>query len=182
MEIFLHIRLCCCLIAHKLTRIFLREQQLSLYILYLFFCLTLTSLPFYLYRTSEILFDLQISSHYHDLVNSRLLAQLILIGISCKPMLYFLLICPSNILFRFRCYTSIRIESFEDIIIIEQEREQARQPVTKKLSIERSQYRQSSLNFSASHPKVRVRSQTISHPSLLTNEQPSTSSSIDSHV
>lgn len=128
----------------------------------------------------EILFDLHIPSNYDDLVNNRALAQLILLGISCKPMLYFLLICPSKILFRFKCYTSIRIDPFDDILAMTQE--QQKQPIMKKLSIERSQYRQSSLNLPTTHQKIRVNSRTLSQPILPTNDQSPSPTSIESHV
>lgn len=174
LEICLHIRLCCCLIAPKLTTAFLRDQQISIYILYIFISLTLTSFPFYFYRTIEILFDLHVSSNYHDSVNSRILAQMILVGISFKPMLYFILIFPSKILFRFHCYTSIRIQSLDEIDAIDQV------PRPKKLSIERSQHRQSSsLKLMSYYPKIPLNSRSFSNPIVAIAEQ---ISSIDSRV
>jgi hypothetical protein len=148
LEIILHIRLCCCLIARKLTSTYLREQQLSLYILYIFICLTLTSLPFYFYRTIEILFDLHLSINYSDPINNRILAQIILFGTSFKPILYLLLICPSKILFHFKCYTSIKIEACNQ----------------QKSSSQCSRY---SLNISTWYPKIHgIHSRTLSSPVL----------------
>jgi hypothetical protein len=54
-------------------------------------------MPFYFYRTIEILFDTNISLYTSDLMNSRTLAQIIICGISFKPMLYFILLFPSKI-------------------------------------------------------------------------------------
>jgi hypothetical protein len=157
LEIILHIRLCCCLITKRITLIYLREQQLALYISYIFICLTLTSLPFYFYRTIEILFDLQLSANDSDPINNRILAQVILFGASFKPMLYLLLLCPSNILFRFKCYTSIRIETFnqfDELLVINQQPKPSSQP------------HRYSLEISRWYPKIRMNSRTLSNPVL----------------
>ncbi|CAF0877362.1 unnamed protein product [Adineta ricciae] len=122
LEIFLHIRLTCCLIARSITPIFLREQQLSLDVLYIFLCLTLTALPFYIYRSMEVLFESIIVFNQSDIINSRMLAQLILFGICFKPFLYILLLCPSNILFKLKCYTSIHIDRSDSMLSSEQQK------------------------------------------------------------
>ena len=61
--------------------------------------MTLTSLPFYLHRTIEIVFDIQLTSF-----NSRTFAQILLFGSCFKPLLIFLLFFPSSILFKLKCY------------------------------------------------------------------------------
>ena len=122
LEIFLHIRLTCCLTARSITPIFLREQQLSLDVLYIFLCLTVTALPFYIYRSMEVLFESIIVFNQSDIINSRMLAQLILLGICFKPFLYILLLCPSNILFKFKCYTSIHIDRSTLLLSNEQQK------------------------------------------------------------
>lgn len=106
----LHIRLNCCLVAKSITASFLREQQLSLYILYIFICLTLTSLPFYLYRTVEVLADALVASNQSTVINSSVLAQIILLGVSLKPVLYCILLLPSKILFKCKCFTAIHVD------------------------------------------------------------------------
>ena len=142
--------------------------------LYIFFSLTLTSFPFYFYRTIEILFGVHFSSNYHDSVNSRILAQMILFGISFKPILYFILIFPSKVLFRFHCYTSIGVQSLDEIDAIDQ------QSRPKKLSIERSQHRQSSsLKLMGYHPKIPLNSRSLSNPIVSIAEQ---TFSVDSRV
>ena len=154
LEIILLIRLCCCLITSRITPTYLREQQLALYISYIFICLTLTSLPFYFYRTIEILFDLQLSADDSDPINNRILAQVILFGTSFKPMLYLLLLCPSKILFRFKCYTSIRIGTFNqfDELLVDG------QPKSS------SQTHRYSFEISTWYPKVRINPRTLSNP------------------
>lgn len=100
---------------------------------------------------------------------------MILFGISFKPMLYFILIFPSKILFRFHCYTSIGIQSLDEIDAIDQ---QSQRP--KKLSIERSQHRQSSSLKLMSYPsKMPLNSRSLSNPIVSITEQ---TSSIDSRV
>jgi hypothetical protein len=61
--------------------------------------MTLTSLPFYFYRTIEIVFDFQLTS-----INSRTFAQILLFGSCFKPLLLFLLFFPSSVLFKLKCY------------------------------------------------------------------------------
>jgi hypothetical protein len=61
--------------------------------------MTFTSLPFYLHRTIEIVFDIQLTSF-----NSRTFAQILLFGSCFKPLLIFLLFFPSSILFKLKCY------------------------------------------------------------------------------
>lgn len=127
LEIILHIRLSCCLIAKKISRSFIREQQLSLYILYIFICLTLTSLPFYLYRSVEILFDLVGLPESIVFVNSRSFAQIILCGISFKPVFYLILFFPSKLLFQCKCYTTIELESINqlsNVVLLKRKRKQ----------------------------------------------------------
>jgi len=63
----------------------------------------------------EILFDSHILSNQYDIINSHTLAQTILFGISFKPILYFILLFPSKILFKFKCYTSIQTETIDRI-------------------------------------------------------------------
>lgn len=124
-------RLSCCLIARTVTSSFLREQQMSLYILYLFLFLTLTSLPFYFYRTMEIFFDIQILSQQNDTFNSRILAQIILCGVSFKPILYILLFVPKNILFKLKCFTSIQIEQYGENSYMQSDQYSIRLPIIK---------------------------------------------------
>jgi hypothetical protein len=124
-------------------------------------CLTLTSLPFYFYRIVEILFDAQISSNYYDVINSRVLAQIILFGISFKPILYFILLTSSKILFKFKCYTSIQIERIDQIDNeLNQQTEHHRQG---------SQSGRYSLKLYSFYPKLHINLQRLSVPVKLTN-------------
>ncbi|CAF3295424.1 unnamed protein product [Rotaria socialis] len=160
LEICLHIRLSCCLTARKISPSFLREQQLSLYILYIFTCLTLTSLPFYLYRTIEIIFDSITLSYLNSMINSRTLAQVILSGISCKPVLYFIIFSPSKFLFKFKCYTTIKIENInqlQNILLIKNQQDKYGQ---------RAPHERYSLRFTTLYPKVHAKFRSLSHPAI----------------
>ncbi|UJR08409.1 hypothetical protein I4U23_012679 [Adineta vaga] len=150
LEISLHIRLNCCLTARLITPSFVREQQLSFYILYIFLCLTLTSLPFYLYRLIEVLFESIIAFNQMDILSSRMLAQIILLGISFKPFLYVLLLCPSKLLFKFKCYTSIHIDRTDSVSSNEH----------KKSFIDHSSTTQYSFKISLFYPKLHRKFQT----------------------
>lgn len=99
MEIFLHLRLSCGLIANRITSVCRQEQRIAFVILYFLICLTLTSLPFYFYRVSESLFDSYSTWFHHDIINSSTFTQLLLVGISIQPILYVLLFLPSRHLF-----------------------------------------------------------------------------------
>jgi hypothetical protein len=52
-------------------------------------------------------FDSQLFAYQHPLMNSCTLAQLLLCGISIKPVLYAVLFLPDNVLLQWKCYTSI---------------------------------------------------------------------------
>ncbi|CAF2968698.1 unnamed protein product, partial [Rotaria sp. Silwood2] len=162
LEISLHIRLSCCLIARKISSSFLREQQLSLYMLYIFSCLTITSLPFYFYRTIEIIFDSLLSSYSNDMINSRTLAQIILSGISFKPILYLILLFPSKILFKFKCYTTVKIESINQlnsVFLISHKKQDEKH-------LNRDRY---SLKLSSFYPKIHIKFRSLSNPLVTTN-------------
>jgi hypothetical protein len=113
----------------------------------------------------EILFDLQISSTYNDLINSRILAQIILFGISFKPILYFILLIPSKILFKFKCYTSIHIDHKDEDLLDNQQK-----------SMQCSRRDRYSLRLSLFHPKIHFDLPRLSTP-ILSN----TRHSIDIH-
>ncbi|CAF0827828.1 unnamed protein product [Adineta steineri] len=171
LEICLHIRLCCCIIIKKVTLAFNHERQLCIYILYIFIVITLTSLPFYLYRTLEIIFDAQLASVNNDLVNSRTFAQILLIGSCFKPVLVFILFFPSSILFYLKCYlkcyspANIGLsEQHEDLLPSSTDPNQEQQ----RLPNSRSQHHRFSLFTHSSQdlrfsPKVR----THSNPALI---------------
>ena len=150
LELFLHIRLCCCLISDRINASFLREQQLSLYILYIFICLTVTSLPFYFHRASEILFDAHLSSYHHPWINSCTFAQLLLCGISVQPVLYALLVLRPRVLFRLKCYTSIQMPTdvqLESHLLL---------PYPVRYS----------LHVSSFYPRLQLKLRTLSQPTL----------------
>ncbi|CAF1248171.1 unnamed protein product [Rotaria sp. Silwood1] len=165
LEILLHIRLSCCLIASKMSTTFLREQQLSLYILYIFACLTITSLPFYFYRTIDIIFDSFLLTYSNDMINSRTLAQIILSGISFKPILYLILLFPSKILFKYKCYTTVKIESINqlnNVFLINNKKHEEKN--LKNLNHERY-----SLKLSSIYPKIHIKFRSLSNPLVTTN-------------
>lgn len=80
---------------------------MAFYILYVLIWLTLTSIPFYFYRTCEILFDSQWTFFYHDFINSSTFTQLLLIGISVQPVLYTILFLPARYIIRWKSYTFV---------------------------------------------------------------------------
>ena len=153
LEISLQIRLSFCLMAKKITSLFLHEQQLALYVLYLLMCYTVTSLPFYFYRASEILFDWQPFSSQDDQLNSSTFAQVLLGGISIQPILFAMLFLPSKLLFRFKCYTSIRLVPHPLNI-----------PLTVKHPLSRMNESRSSLQVASMQPKVFCRPRILSTP------------------
>lgn len=104
MEICLHIRLCCCVIIQRMNSTFNHERQLCIYVLYIFILITFTSLPFYFYRITEIIFDTQLTAISNEFINSRVFAQILLMGICFKPLLIFILFFPSSNLFKLKCY------------------------------------------------------------------------------
>jgi hypothetical protein len=106
----------------------------------------------------EILFDLNISVYYYDLINSRTLAQIILCGISFKPILYFIILFPSKILFKFKCYTSITLDSLDGIDSVNQQDPHLRQRLQGRYS----------LNLHAFYPKYRRQLRTLSTPTIIT--------------
>ena len=78
-------------------------------------------------------------------------------------MLYFLLVCPSKTLFRFKCYVAIKIDAFDhidDILVVHQQ----------KPSPERSQHARFSLKFATWRPKIRLTSRTLSSPVISMNK------------
>ena len=171
LEFFLHIRLCCCLIAHRITSAFLREQQFSLYILYIFICLTVTSLPFYFYRASEILFDSHLSPYQHPWINSCTFAQLLLCGISVQPVLYAILLLPAKALFRLKCYTSIQMPTdvqMESNLLLTLP--STRSP--RLYPLLRSHQAQYSLRMSSFYPRFHLHLRTVSQPILTNNDEP----------
>lgn len=121
LEIILHIRLCCCVILNKVTSSFNHERQLCIYILYIFILITLTSIPFYFHRSIEIIFDTQLIPMNNEYINSRTFAQTLLLGISIKPLLFFILFFPSSILFKLKCY--LKCYSPVNIQLLEQDDE-----------------------------------------------------------
>lgn len=153
LEISLQIRLSFCLMAKKITSFFLHEQQLALYILHLLMCFTVTSLPFYFYRASEILFDWQPFSSQNDFINSSTFAQVLLGGISLQPVLFAILFLPENFLFRFKCYTSIRLIQHPLNI-----------PLSSKNPLSRMHESRSSLQIASMQPKVFYRPRILSTP------------------
>lgn len=109
--IVLHIRLSCCLKMHRITSAFHREQQLTFYILYFLMCFTITSIPFYLGRVTEILFDSMFSFDDNNWINSTFFAQILLMGVSFNPIIYALLFIPSKLLCRLNYFLLIQLVS-----------------------------------------------------------------------
>lgn len=108
----------------------------------------------------EILFDPQISNYHSDIINSRILAQIILFGISFKPILYFILLIPKKFLFKLKCYTSIHIDRFDQIdgnLLIHQQQKQT------------DQRRRYSLTLSIFHPKIHINLRRLTNPVISTN-------------
>ncbi|CAF1084219.1 unnamed protein product [Adineta steineri] len=157
LEIILHIRLNCCIIRRTITSSFLREQRVSIYILYIFICLTLTSLPFYLYRTIENFFYVDIPSLTHDIINGLGLAQIILLGISFKPVLYFILFVPSRILFKFKRYLTNQLDTnnITDILLIQEQKHRTQQTESPRYSLQLPSF------YSRIHKKFRPLSNSI---------------------
>jgi len=131
-------------------------------------CLTITSLPFYFYRTVEILFDAQVSSNYYDVINSRVLAQIILFGISFKPILYFILLTSPKILFKFKCYTSIQIETIDEIDNNLLANELNQHTAHHRQASESGRY---SLKLYLFYPKIHINLKRLSVPIKLTNNR-----------
>lgn len=96
--------------AQKVKRRFIREQQISLYILHIFLYLTITSIPFYFHRTVEAIFEGLIVFEEIYWFNSCTFPQLLLFGVSFQPIVYVILLVPPETLFKLKCFTSIRIE------------------------------------------------------------------------
>ena len=120
--LLLHIRLCCCLIAQKITSAYLREQQIALYLLHLLIYLTITSIPFYFHRASEVLFDSQSLFEEHSWMNGCAFAQILLFGISFQPVLHAILFLPSRILLKYKCFTSVRLSTASNRCLISSNR------------------------------------------------------------
>jgi hypothetical protein len=78
-------------------------------------------------------------------------------------MLYFILLCPSKILFKFKCYTSLHIEKIDhidDILSVNRFTQQ------QKHNTPRSKHIRYSLRLSALHPKVHNNLRTLSSPAI----------------
>lgn len=90
----LHIRLC--LRSIRKIQSSTNQKMICIYVLFIFITLTSTSLPFYTYRTFEIFFDGQAAMMNNELINSRTLAQLLLLGVCSKPVLLIALFFPNR--------------------------------------------------------------------------------------
>jgi hypothetical protein len=72
-----------------------------------------------------------------------------------------MLLSPSNILFKFKCYTSIKIEridQIDDISLFNQSNQQLKHP---RLSSPSGRY---SLRISSFYPKIHIKLRTFSNP------------------
>lgn len=101
LEISLQIRLCrfCSMSNSVNNSSLIYDQQMAFYMVYVLFYMTITSLPFYFFRCSEILFDSQFSFYHHELINSSTFAEVLLSGMFVQPVLYAILFFPSKFLF-----------------------------------------------------------------------------------
>jgi hypothetical protein len=160
----------------KSTSALNQERQLCIYILYIFIMLTLTSLPFYAYRSIEIIFDTQLISINNDFINSRTFSQILLFGTCFKPLLFFILFFPSSILFKskchFKCYspTNIQmIEQEEEILPSLSNHKNLIKPEQQKSITRSHHHRYSLLRGSSYYPKFHSKLRTRSNPVLTTN-------------
>lgn len=180
LEVLLHIRLSCCIVIKKITASFNHERQICICILYTFITVTLTSLPFYFYRAIEIVFDTQLVLINSDIINSRLFSQILLLGTSFKPVLFFILFFPSSTFFKFKfyltCYSSTNIQGIEQneqLLPLANKSVHSHERRSSTLS---PRHRYSLFTHSShrekSHPKLR----TQSHPILMTNNHHRSSS------
>ena len=156
---------------------------MSLYILYMLISLSITSLPFYFYRASEVLFELPSTFANHRLFNSRTFAQLLIFGASCKPILYFILFAPSKIVFKFKCYTSIRIEASsrvdgtddeDDALFLSGSLEQQ-----DMYYLAREHHDRYSLRLSSLYPLLHMQLRTMTKPGRAMSNQPSSKGSMN---
>lgn len=156
-----------------MTSSYHQERQLCIYVLYIFILITLTSLPFYFHRTIEIIFDTQLIPMNNEYINSRTFAQTLLLGISIKPLLFFILFFPSSVLFKLKCY--LKCYSPVNIQLLDQN-----EAILSSTSNQNLQQRQStngpkrhcySLFVSSSYQKSQSKFRTQSHPILTTTDQ-----------
>ncbi|CAF0732935.1 unnamed protein product [Rotaria sordida] len=173
LETVLHIRLCCCIITRKVTSSFTHERQICIYILYIFTTVTLTSIPFYCYRAIEIIFDTQLISINNEIMNSRIFSQILLFGTCFKPLLFFILFCPSSILFKLKCYSTCY--SSENFQIMEQNK-QILSPSNNQIRLSQRQpiissrhHRYSLFMGSSCYPKFHSKLRTQSNQDLSTS-------------
>ncbi|CAF1247626.1 unnamed protein product [Didymodactylos carnosus] len=94
------------------------ERHTCLYVLHTFLLSTITSFPFFLFRTYEIIADYNLSdlSNFKKLP-SRLFAQILIAGVSCKPILFLVLFCPFSRSFLIRSFWTYYIHCFPPNIL-----------------------------------------------------------------
>jgi hypothetical protein len=131
----------------------------------------LTSLPFYFYRTIEIIFDTQLTTINNDLINSRTFAQILLLGACFKPILFCISFFPSSVLFKFKFY--LKCYSPTNIQIVEQDEHKQLTSINNKKQykqpkpITRSPHHRYSLFMHPSrYSKIRTKLRTQSNPSI----------------
>jgi len=132
----------------------------------------------------EIIFDSHLTLINNDFINSRTFAQILLLGICFKPLLFFILFFPSSFLFQLKyylkCYSPINIQILdqdEQILtsINNQNQQQRSNPHTRR-------HYYSLFIDSSHHPKFHSKLRTQSSPIITMTNQRQTSLSTSEHI